>query len=343
MAATQAPQDVALTQAPREEDTTEDTTVCTLVLHQQRRANAPGRHVGLEEPVTFQLAATRHSNVAHVLGRGEAGKTPEDLMTAAIADLREALPAETVAQIAPDALLRDLSTDFLEACDGDISRCHAIVRVSLEQGKPHVALLDLRTPAKAKTFGPILPQGPAGRGDPPEPCTWTPLTEGSPVFLAGSTAYGAYLVLQPAEGASDEESSSDEEEEEVAAHEAAPPPLSTRSQCRESRIKLLLRPADQVGPVIGKGGSVIKRFNGSRCSVNVMDRNHVYPGTSLRLVGCSSGAADDVAPVLGELLDILASAACSAGGDGVLAIFIAAPPRGVPHLSELQARHSACT
>lgn len=108
-------------------------TVRILVLHDQRRSAEPEEAIQrtgtanweeesapLQPPAFLPLAARSDGGtVYHVLGRGQAGKTTRELVTAAI----EALPAESVAELelqhrgytfSWQTLLRDLSPELLQ-------------------------------------------------------------------------------------------------------------------------------------------------------------------------------------------------------------------------------------
>ena len=123
-----------------------------------------------------------------MLGRGHPGISTHDMVTDALNAL-----GTVDARMIP---LQQLEPAPLEASDGCISRCYAIVR--LYQEDDYVAdLLDVRNPERADSDrSTIRPLGNAGRGPPLAPGTWMRLLRHNRVYLAEAAA--AHLVLRPA-------------------------------------------------------------------------------------------------------------------------------------------------
>jgi hypothetical protein len=94
--------------------------------------------------------------------------------------------------------LQQLEPAPLEASDGCISRCHAIVRLYQKGGSYVADLLDVRNPERTDSdCSTIRPLGNAGRGPSLASGTWMRLLRHNRVYLAGAAA--AHLVLRPAE------------------------------------------------------------------------------------------------------------------------------------------------
>ena len=160
MAATQMPPEMdrpQLTQLPPPGELPD--IVLRLELREQRRDPASRGREGLEDPIQMPLWAPRHGDTRYyMLGRGHPGRSTHDMVA-------DAVDARTIP-------LQQLEPAPLEASDGCISRCHAIVRLYQEGGSYVADLLDVRNPERTDSNrATIRPLGNAGRGPPLAPGT----------------------------------------------------------------------------------------------------------------------------------------------------------------------------
>ena len=94
-----------------------------------------------------------------MLGRGHPGRSTHDMVA-------DAVDARTIP-------LQQLEPAPLEASDGCISRCHAIVRLYQKGGSYVADLLDVRNPERTDSNrATVRPLGNAGRGPPLATGTW---------------------------------------------------------------------------------------------------------------------------------------------------------------------------
>ena len=151
--------------------------------------------------------------------------------------------------------LQQLEPAPLEASDGCISRCHAIVRLYQKGGSYVADLLDVRNPERTDSdCSTIRPLGNAGRGPSLASGTWMRLLRHNRVYLAGAAA--AHLVLRPAED-TDATDGNNNDTKAVAAD--AGEDEHRDGGAIDRKLKLLVTPK-QAGAIIGDGGGTIRRI-----------------------------------------------------------------------------------